>query len=185
MKIYTKTGDDGSTGLFGGGRVPKHDIRVEAYGTVDELNSIFGLAIAECDDAEITSMLQAHQPEMLELGAVLADGRATGTPKSNDEVLRVMEQQMDAMTAKLPELTNFILPGGTRLAAALHLARTVCRRAERCVSGIRVQQPKLSQRIMPGLIYLNRLSDWLFTLARYANLRAGVPDVLWKPKVLE
>lgn len=185
MKIYTKTGDDGSTGLFGGGRVPKHDSRVEAYGTVDELNSIFGLAIAEGGDEEICKLLQSHQPELFALGAVLADGKATGAPKPNDDLLVRMEQQMDAMTAKLPELKNFILPGGTKLAAQLHLARTVCRRAERCVSRIRAEQPKLAQRIMPGLVYLNRLSDWLFTAARFANLRANVADVLWIPKDAE
>jgi cob(I)alamin adenosyltransferase len=185
MKIYTKTGDDGSTGLFGGGRVPKHDARVEAYGTVDELNSILGLAIADCDQEDIGKLLRTQQPELLALGAVLADGKATGAPKANDALLAAMEKQMDALEGKLPELTNFILPGGTKLAAHLHHARTVCRRAERCVSRIRAEQPKLAQRIMPGLVYLNRLSDWLFMLARYANLKAGLADVLWNPETAE
>ncbi|MCA8912893.1 MAG: cob(I)yrinic acid a,c-diamide adenosyltransferase [Planctomycetes bacterium] len=185
MKIYTKTGDDGSTGLFGGGRVPKHDARVEAYGTVDELNSILGIAIADCDQDDVGKLLRAQQPELLALGAVLADGKATGIPKANDALLASMEKQMDAVDAKLPELKNFILPGGTKLAAHLHHARTVCRRAERCVSRIRAEQPKLAQRIMPGLVYLNRLSDWLFVLARYANLKAGVADVLWNPENAE
>ncbi|MCB9893361.1 MAG: cob(I)yrinic acid a,c-diamide adenosyltransferase [Planctomycetes bacterium] len=182
MKIYTKTGDDGSTGLFGGGRVAKHDLRVEAYGTVDELNAILGVALCEEGDSDIKAALEFHQAELLALGAVLADGRATGAPKSNTELLSGMEQQIDQYTAELEPLKNFILPGGTRLAAQLHHARTVCRRAERCVTRIRVEQPKLAQRVMPCIVYLNRLSDWLFTVARLANKRAGVPDVLWIPK---
>jgi cob(I)alamin adenosyltransferase len=180
MKIYTKTGDDGSTGLFGGGRVPKHDPRVEAYGTVDELNSILGLALCEDGDPAIKQALAPHQHELFNLGAVLADGKATGAPADNSVLLQTMEQQIDAYTAELPELRNFILPGGSKLAAWLHLARTVCRRAERAVSRIRVDQPKLAQRLHPALVYLNRLSDWLFTVARLANHRAGVADIPWK-----
>jgi cob(I)alamin adenosyltransferase len=182
MKIYTKTGDDGSTGLFGGGRVPKHDARVEAYGTVDELNSLLGVALCEDGDDELKQALGAHQSELFELGAVLADGKASGAPSPNDALLAEMEQQIDRWTGELPELKNFILPGGTRLAAMLHLARTVCRRAERGVSRIRVEQPKLAQRVLPVLVYLNRLSDWLFTAARLANQRGGVQDIPWKPK---
>lgn len=182
MKIYTKTGDTGSTGLFGGGRVPKHDARVEAYGTVDELNSILGLALCEDGDAEIKKFIEPHQAELFALGAVLADGKASGEVKSNDLLIQSMEQQIDRFTEELPELRNFILPGGTKLAAWLHLARTVCRRAERGVSRIREEQPKLAPRMMPALVYLNRLSDWLFTVARLANRRAGVADVPWIPK---
>jgi cob(I)alamin adenosyltransferase len=182
MKIYTKTGDDGSTGLFGGGRVPKHDARVEAYGTVDELNSLLGLALCESPDDELAAALRNHQDELFALGAVLADGKASGTPKPNDALLAAMEQQIDKFTAELPELRNFILPGGTKLAAMLHLARTVCRRAERAVSRIRVDQPKLASRVMPALVYLNRLSDWLFTAARIANGRAKVEDIIWIPE---
>jgi cob(I)alamin adenosyltransferase len=182
MKIYTKTGDDGSTGLFGGGRVPKHDARVEAYGSVDELNSVLGLALCEDGDAEVSAALQAHQKELFALGAVLADGRASGTAKPNEALLAGMEAQIDKFTAELALLKNFILPGGTKFAALLHLARTVCRRAERNVSRVRVEQPKLAGRVMPGLIYLNRLSDWLFTAARLANKRAQVDDILWIPE---
>lgn len=182
MKIYTKTGDDGSTGLFGGGRVPKHDARVEAYGTVDELNSVLGLALCEEPDAELASALQSHQKELFALCAVLADGKASGSPKPNDKLLEGMEQQIDKFTAELAPLKNFILPGGTKLAAQLHLARTVCRRAERAVSRMRIEQPKLAPRVMPALIYLNRLSDWLFTAARLANKRADVADILWIPE---
>jgi cob(I)alamin adenosyltransferase len=182
MKIYTKTGDTGSTGLFGGGRVPKHDPRVEAYGTVDELNSILGLVLCEDGDPELKKLIGPHQAELFALGAVLADGKAAGAPRANDLMIQSMEQQIDAFTEELPELRNFILPGGTRLAAWLHLARTVCRRAERAVSRIREDQPKLAPRLMPALVYLNRFSDWLFTAARVANHRAGVSDVAWIPK---
>jgi cob(I)alamin adenosyltransferase len=182
MKIYTKTGDDGSTGLFGGGRVPKHDARVEAYGTVDELNSVIGLALCENPDNELAGALQMHQRELFALGAVLADGKASGAPKENDGLLAGMERQIDRFTAELAALRNFILPGGTKLAATLHLARTVCRRAERGVSRMRVEQPKLAPRVMPALVYLNRLSDWLFTAARLANKRAKVDDILWIPE---
>ncbi|MBZ0137735.1 MAG: cob(I)yrinic acid a,c-diamide adenosyltransferase [Planctomycetes bacterium] len=183
MKIYTRTGDTGSTALFGGGRVPKHDLRVDAYGTVDELNSILGLALCEDGDSEIKKFMEPHQNELFALGAILADGKATGAVKPNDLLIQSMEQQIDQFTGELPPLNNFILPGGTKLAATLHLARTVCRRAERAVSRIRAEQPKLGARIMPALVYLNRLSDWLFTVARLANHRAGVDDIPWKPKV--
>lgn len=179
MKIYTKTGDDGSTGLFGGSRVPKHDARVEAYGTVDELNSLLGLAAAEDGNEDIRKLLVPHQSELFNLGAVLASADGKGATALNPDIIAEMEQQIDAFDEELPPLKNFILPGGTKLAALLHLARTVCRRAERNVSRIRVDQPKLAQTIVPGLTYLNRLSDWLFTLARVANHRAGVADVPW------
>jgi len=182
MKIYTKTGDDGSTGLFGGGRVPKHDARVEAYGSVDELNSVIGLALCETGPPEVLAALRAQQAELFTLGAVLADGKALGAPKANDAQVRRLENEIDKFTAELPELRNFILPGGCRLSALLHLARTVCRRAERCASRLRVEQPKLAQRVAPAIVYLNRLSDWLFTAARLANKRAGIEDVPWVPE---
>lgn len=184
MKIYTKTGDDGSTGLFGGARVPKHDARVAAYGTVDELNSVLGVVAAEDGDAEIRGRLQAHQVELFNLGAILASGDQLSptTPKLDDALIATMEQQIDAADLELAPLRNFILPGGTRQAAALHLARTVCRRAERETSAVRVDFPKLSQRVVPAIKYLNRLSDWLFTMARLANHRAKVPDIPWTPK---
>jgi cob(I)alamin adenosyltransferase len=110
MKIYTKTGDDGSTGLFGGGRVPKHDLRVEAYGTVDELNAILGVALCEDGDEAIKQALAPHQAELLALGAVLADGRATGSPKPNDALLAVMEQQIDTFTVELEPLRTSSCP---------------------------------------------------------------------------
>ncbi|MCC6464466.1 MAG: cob(I)yrinic acid a,c-diamide adenosyltransferase [Planctomycetes bacterium] len=183
MKIYTKTGDDGSTGLFGGQRVPKHDVRVAAYGTVDELNSLLGLAAAEPGDAEVRSLLPVQQAELFALGSQLAagDGQTKGLPDLSAGMVETLEGQIDRFTAELPPLTAFILPGGTRLAATLHLARTVCRRAEREVSAIRDTLPRMAVRVMPGLKYMNRLSDWLFVLARLANHRAKVADIPWKP----
>jgi cob(I)alamin adenosyltransferase len=183
MKIYTQTGDDGSTGLFGGARVPKHDARVAAYGTVDELNSVLGLVAAEDGDADIRSRMQLHQVELFNLGAILASGDQLSlkTPALNEDLIFNMEEQMDAADTELAPLRNFILPGGSKQAAWLHLARTVCRRAERETSAVRADFPKLSQRLMPGIKYLNRLSDWLFTLARLANHRAKVADIPWTP----
>jgi len=183
MKIYTKTGDDGSTGLFGGTRVPKHDARVNAYGTVDELNSVLGLAAAEEGDARIRAMLAPHQVELFNLGSLLASGESMGAglPPLSAELVQEMERQIDAADAELAPLKNFILPGGSKQAALLHLARTVCRRAERETSGVREHFVKLAPRLMPGIRYLNRLSDWLFTLARLSNHRAGLKDVPWTP----
>lgn len=184
MKIYTKTGDDGSTGLFGGARVSKHDPRVQAYGTVDELNSVLGLAATEEGDAELRGWLSPHQVELFNLGALLAAGEAQAAtlPALDTELIAAMERQIDQLDAELPPLRNFILPGGTRQAAMLHLARTVCRRAERETSAVRDSHPKLAQRIVPAIRYLNRLSDWLFMLARAANHRAGVADIPWTPR---
>lgn len=184
MKIYTKTGDDGSTGLFGGTRVPKHDARVNAYGTVDELNSVLGLVAAEAGDALICGMIAPHQAELFNLGAILASGDQLSPKTSalNDALVTEMERQIDQADTELAPLKNFILPGGARQAALLHLARTVCRRAERETSAVRVTFPKLAQRIVPGIKYLNRLSDWLFTMARLANHRAKVADVPWVPR---
>lgn len=180
MKIYTKTGDDGSTGLFGGQRVSKHDARVRAYGTVDELNSVIGLAVSAGGDAKLADMLLKRQSELFSLGAMLAAGDGKGDVSVSDEMIAEFEREIDALDAELAPLRNFILPGGCPQAAWLHLARTVCRRAEREVSELREIRTKEAQRITPALKYLNRLSDWLFTLARAANHRAGVEDIPWK-----
>ncbi|MBX3459507.1 MAG: cob(I)yrinic acid a,c-diamide adenosyltransferase [Planctomycetes bacterium] len=180
MKIYTKTGDDGSTGLFGGQRVPKHDARVAAYGTVDELNSVIGVAIAGGGDEALCAMLQTRQSQLFSLGAMLASGDGKDADSVNEAWILSMETEIDALDTQLPALRNFILPGGSELAARLHLARTVCRRAEREVSALRVARPKDAPRLAPAIKYLNRLSDWLFTVARAANKRAGVEDIPWK-----
>jgi len=181
VKIYTKTGDDGTTGLFGGGRVRKTSLRVDAYGTVDELNATLGLArAAKLDDASDAVVAQV-QVDLFTLGAELAcvPGKEDKlSMKLLDEADSTrLERAIDAAEEGLPPLKTFVLPGGTAAAAALHLARTVCRRAERAVLGIE-DPPARSE----ACVYLNRLSDLLFVLARKANHVAGVPDVPWAPR---
>lgn len=178
MKIYTKTGDGGDTGLFGGGRVGKEDPRVEAYGQVDELNAALGLARAEGLGA-MDPLAQALQDQLFTLGSVLAtpagSKAAKHIPVMQPEWVTAMEQAIDGFDAELKPLTTFILPGGTKAAAALHLARTVCRRTERRVIPL-VRADKCGTDVV---VYLNRLSDLLFTMARVANHRAGVADTPW------
>ena len=181
MKIYTRTGDGGETSLFGGGRVPKGHIRVEAYGTVDELNAVLGICVAELDDKEIISRLSFIQQDLFNLGASLATpGSESGEvrpaiPHAPLDRIEQMEDWIDAATQECPDLSAFILPGGTHSSAALHLARTVCRRAERAVERLGREEP-IDVTVIQ---FLNRLSDLLFALARLANHRAGVSDVLW------
>ena len=187
MTIYTKTGDGGDTALFGGGRVPKNNRRVEAYGAVDELNSFVGLALtslanADADaDAGVRRGLLLIQNDLFALGANLATPEGDGSrprPKTPDvPVTRVeaMEGWIDQATEELPELRQFVLPGGTETAAMLHVCRSVCRRAERAVVALGREEP-----LDPGIVpYLNRLSDLLFVWARLENLRAGQADVPW------
>ncbi|HEX7024348.1 MAG TPA: cob(I)yrinic acid a,c-diamide adenosyltransferase [Gemmatimonadales bacterium] len=181
MRIYTRTGDTGETGLFGGGRVPKDDVRVAAYGDVDELNSAIGLARATGPGEAFDAELEAIQRDLFSIGGHLAtpdpDKVRAALAKAALSELRIeaFEQAIDAADRELPPLRAFILPAGTPKAAALHLARTVCRRAERSVVTLAREQevPQLF------LVYLNRLSDYLFTLARVANLRGGRGDVTW------
>lgn len=180
MKIYTKTGDGGDTALFGGGRVGKDDIRVEAYGQVDELNAVMGMARAE-GLGGMDDLAAALQAQLFTIGAMLATPEQTKAdgfiPHVQPEWVTAMEEAIDGFEAELPPLTRFILPGGTKAAAALHLARTVCRRAER-----RVMALSRVQSVQPGVvIFLNRLSDLLFDMSRVANHRAGVEDVQWIP----
>ncbi len=177
MKLYTKSGDDGSTSLFGGKRVPKADLRVASYGDVDELNAAIGIVVTTCDDAETEAALTAIQAELFSLGAELAAGDpAKAQAHVTQAQIDKMERQIDAAEAECTPLSQFILPGGTTVASGLHFARTVCRRAERSVVELSAAQPvdKLA------VVYLNRLSDLLFAFARRANHRAGVPDVPWK-----
>jgi cob(I)alamin adenosyltransferase len=182
MRIYTKTGDTGETGLFGGGRVGKDDPRVDAYGEVDELNAVLGLARASEPDPKLDALLQTLQDQLFTVGAVLATPQGTKAsahiPQVRQAWVDAMEQAIDAADTELAPMTHFILPGGNRASAALHLARTVCRRAERRVVSL------ARTEAVDGLVirYLNRLSDLLFTLARLANSRAGVPDVKWVPE---
>ena len=182
MRIYTKTGDDGTTGLFGGARVAKDSRRVEAYGTVDELNSVVGLARAEELGEELDAVLAQLQDDLFVIGAEVGatPGKEATLPSrriANEDITR-LERAIDAAEAELPPLRNFILPGGSRGAAFLHLARTVCRRAERLTLSARVEAPIRDE----VLVYLNRLSDLLFVLARRGNQLRGVPDVPWAPR---
>ena len=182
MKIYTRTGDAGDTALFGGGRVSKDHHRVVAYGTVDELNANVGLAVTLIQDAEIRERIEVLQHDLFTLGAILAtpaaeDGRPQPhVPDVPSERITAMETWIDEADSELPPLREFILPGGTGGAAALHMARTVARRAERSVVHLGSLEP-IHEDI---LVYLNRLSDFLFAMARLENLRAGEPDVTWQ-----
>lgn len=181
-RIYTKTGDAGETGLFGGGRVPKDDERVEAYGEVDELNATLGLVRGFGLPPDLDALMQRLQDELFTVGAVLATPTGTKAssyiPELKAEWAEAMEKAIDAFEAELSPMTHFVLPGGTQAASALHLARTVCRRAERhCVPLLR--EGKIPQAVV---VYLNRLSDLLFVMARLANHRAGLPDVKWIPE---
>lgn len=182
MKIYTKTGDQGETGLFGGGRVPKDDPRVEAYGTVDELNAALGLTLVDLPEEDVRSLLIEVQRRLFDIGADLATplerdaSRAMPVPRVKPDQIALLEQAIDRFETELPPLTQFILPGGSIAGARLHLARCICRRAERrVVSLARVQS------INPEILtYLNRLSDLLFVLARVMNHRQHEPEIPWK-----
>ena len=178
VKIYTRTGDTGETSLFDGTRARKDDPRVDAYGEVDELNAWLGLVRASSSDAAIDAELAAIQRDLFALGAQLADpadklaARVTKAVVGDDDVAR-LEQAIDRFEATLPPLRRFILAGGTPAGAALHVARTVCRRAERRIVS-------LDPPVDPVLVrYVNRLSDFLFVLARAANHRAGAPEIEW------
>jgi len=186
MKLYTKTGDDGTTGLFGGARVKKASDRVEAYGTVDELNATIGLAVAHGLSAFSQGVLSRVQSELFVLGAELAcvpGKEASMKMKLIDEAdSAALENAIDEAEVGLAPLRNFVLPGGTLGAAALHVARTVCRRAERGVLALADSGEAAARREL--VIYLNRLSDLLFVLARYENAHAHVDDVPWAPRGL-
>src|SRR5881394_1854538 len=170
MKIYTRTGDRGETSLFGGARVAKNDARIEAYGTVDELNSFIGVARAAWPSSPIDAQLDHIQADLFDVGAHLASPGNDRFAGVNPARVEALEHAIDAMTNELPALTAFILPGGSPPAAQLHVARTVCRRAERLVVALNDETT---------IRYLNRLSDYLFTAARFTNLRLSTPDVPW------
>lgn len=181
MKLYTKTGDDGSTGLFGGERTQKDDVRVEAYGTVDETNTFLGVARTLAGTPETAALLGSIQSDLFVLGAELAcvpgkEDKLRMRLLASDDIER-LEKAIDHAEEGLPELRSFVLPGGSAIAAELHRARTVCRRAERALIAARRASPIRSEL----LVYLNRLSDLLFCLARRENFAAGVPDVPWNP----
>ena len=180
-KIYTRTGDDGTTGLVGGGRVKKNSLRVAAYGDIDELNSFIGWAasIAATNKIEvIREKLLNIQQELFDIGAELATPSGSeweGMSKITGEQSTQLEEWIDALTSSLPELRSFVLPGGTELHSALHIARTVCRRAERTITTL-AENEEVSK---PLQIYINRLSDLLFAMTRYESNRSGISETLW------
>jgi cob(I)alamin adenosyltransferase len=180
MKIYTKKGDQGETGLFGGDRVPKDHLRIRAYGTLDELNAALGLA---APGPEFGDRIRRIQGELFQLGAELATPRGKTVSIALIEAPHVsrLETEIDAMEKTLPALTHFILPGGTATASAFHLARTICRRAERELVILHRAEPLRAV----VLEYVNRLSDYLFVCSRFANATAKVADVLWIAPVSE
>lgn len=181
MKIYTRTGDDGTTGLLGRDRVPKHDLRVEAYGSVDELNSVLGVVHAHDTAKLFGELLPALQSSLFDVGAELATidvAMLEKLARLADPDVAKLEREIDRLEADLAPLTRFVLPGGTPLAASLHHARTVCRRAERRVTALAAREN------VSGVLvrWLNRLADLLFVMARWANAKAGVADHIWEPR---
>ena len=179
MKIYTKTGDTGETSLFGGTRIPKNSLRIDTIGTIDELNACIGTARSQIGDAEIRNLLHRIQNELFNIGADLA---TLDTHSKSDDLrissafVETLEKDIDGLEKQLAPLTNFILPGGSVAGSTLHLARTVCRRSERSVVSL-ADSESTNPLILP---YLNRLSDFLFVLARLVNYRLGQPEPLWE-----
>lgn len=181
MKIYTKTGDTGQTSLFGGKRISKADLRIDAYGTVDELNSFIGLLNVSFVDITQNDLLLEIQHKLFAVGSNLASDPEKNliTPGTVDDDILTLENNMDNMDAQLSPLTNFILPGGSVAIANAHVCRTVCRRAERLVIAL----DQADGKVKPIIIrYLNRLSDYFFILARYIAHVEQVPEILWNPK---
>ncbi len=190
MKIYTKTGDKGTTALFGGTRVPKYHIRIESYGTVDELNSHIGLIRDQKIDSHSKEILIHIQNKLFTVGAILATDPEKAVLKSGKERLNIpkieegditlLETEIDAMEATLPQMTHFILPGGHTTVSYCHIARCVCRRAERLATLLHEQEPT----DVMVLTYLNRLSDYLFVLARKLTYQLQAEEIKWVPKKL-
>ena len=179
MKIYTRTGDTGETGLYGGTRLSKDSLRIDAVGAIDELNACIGSARSQIREAEIDNLLRRVQNQLFNVGADLAT--LDTHSKSNKlriplDFVKALEKDIDRLENQLAPLTNFILPGGSEVGSTLHLARTVCRRSERCVVSL-ANSESINPVILP---YLNRLSDFLFVLARLANHRLGQPEPLWE-----
>lgn len=179
MKIYTRTGDAGQTSLFGGGRVSKNDARVAAYGDVDELNAALGVAVANLGpDDPLAREIEDIQRDLFGVGGEIAAANAKAREKLRglvgDDRVHDLEVSIDRLEERLPKLTRFILPGGGKAAASLHVARTICRRAERSIVGLGEEAPRGEV-----LRYMNRLADWLFVAARAANHAEGRSDILW------
>lgn len=181
MKLYTRTGDDGSTGLYGGDRVRKDNARIEAYGAVDELNASLGFALAGCEFDDLRDVLVPIQSRLFDVGADLAtrygSAHESNVARLADEQVVVLEEAIDKIDGQNDEIRTFVMPGGTELAARLHMARATCRRAERAIVCLGADE-EINQ---VTVLFLNRLSDLLFACARLANKLAGVGDVPWQP----
>jgi cob(I)alamin adenosyltransferase len=180
LKIYTKTGDAGSTSLYGGKKVSKSAARIDAYGTVDELNSAMGVCRSFGLEGRLDAFFERVQSDLFRVGAELASGEGAppgGLSPVADGDVSAIEREIDRLDASLDPLKNFILPGGSQAASAAHLARSICRRAERCVVGLS-EKEKVRGEIV---VYLNRLSDALFVAARWINASAGTSEKIWKP----
>lgn len=181
MKIYTKTGDNGETSLFGGKRVWKDNLRISAYGTIDELNAQIGLTITEIKSLELIEILKSLQHELFTIGSDLAtpsekEIKNFSVPRINENYVLRLEKLIDEIDSQIPPLKNFILPGGSKGSANLHLARTICRRAEREIVAL-----KKEENINPEIEkYINRLSDLLFVMARYENHYQNISDIAWQ-----
>lgn len=184
MKIYTKTGDKGKTSLIGGTKVFKSDLRIEAYGTVDELNSFIGLCLDHLKSLHIESVLAEVQDRLFTIGSALACDPEKETklriPDLHEDDVVLLEKEIDRMNEVLPLMKSFILPGGHVAVSSLHIARTVCRRAERCCVKMQKKEKEIASLIIK---YLNRLSDYLFVLARFAANKVQVEEIPWKPRV--
>jgi len=183
MKIYTRTGDDGTTGLVGGTRVKKYNIRLESYGTIDELNSYVGYIRSLQTDAPVDKVLETIQNKLFVIGANLATEESIDLIKKQlpckKADIELLEHEMDRMNERLPELRNFILPGGSQVSCVCHVARTVCRRAERSIVELAENHVVDANLIK----FINRLSDYLFVLSRYLNIAQKSPEILWEPEL--
>jgi cob(I)alamin adenosyltransferase len=183
VKIYTKTGDQGSTSLIGGTKVSKNDIRIDAYGTIDELNSFIGLLGDLIRDAQSQDMLHEIQDRLFTIGSSLAcdphKDIALKIPDLHESDIQLLEKEIDLMQSKLPEMKSFILPGGHATVSTAHICRTICRRAERIVVELDLSDPIQQPLIVK---YLNRLSDYLFVLARYQGNLLGITEIPWKAR---
>ncbi len=178
MSLYTKTGDEGETGIIGGKRIPKDDLRIEATGSVDELNSMVGVVIAFSDDNEIKETLSKIQMSLFVIGTDLATpaGEKIAIPRLSPQKISELEAEIDRLDSELPKIQSFILPGGSKTAAMIHLARTTCRETERKVVALN-RKTKVNEAIP---VYLNRLSDLLFVFARWVNRKKKFPETLWR-----
>ncbi|MFT3675809.1 MAG: cob(I)yrinic acid a,c-diamide adenosyltransferase [Chitinophagaceae bacterium] len=184
MKIYTRTGDKGTTSLIGGTKVPKSHLRIEAYGTVDELNSHIGLCLDMLTDEASRQLLRLVQDRLFTIGSSLACDPVKEPrmriPDLKEEDITLLEKEIDRMNEALPEMKHFILPGGHVTVSQLHIARCVCRRAERCVVRLEMEDQEVDNIIIR---YLNRLSDYLFVLGRYAGMLLNAEEIPWRPRM--